>query len=144
MDVAAHGAGKKKGRSTPEMNVTPLVDVVLVLLIVFMVVTPLMHAHFWVHVPGKPDEAAAPAEPDPNDTPVVVSVTRTGEIRINRDIVSEAELSARLRRILAAKGDRKIFFDAEDGALFARAVEVLDLARGAGAAHIAVSTEALH
>ena len=129
---------------TPQMNVTPLVDVVLVLLIVFMVVTPLMHAHFWVHVPSKPDEAAEPAEPDPNDTPVVVSVTSAGEIRINRDVVSDAELPARLRRILAAKGDRKIFFDAEDGAPFARAVEVLDLARGGGAAHIAVSTEALH
>jgi biopolymer transport protein ExbD/biopolymer transport protein TolR len=143
MDVAAPGAGKKKGRSTPEMNVTPLVDVVLVLLIVFMVVTPLMHAHFWIHVPSKPDEAAEPAEPDPSDAPVVVSVTEAGEIRINQDVVADAELPARLHRILAAKGDRKIFFDAADGAPFARAVEVLDLARGGGAAHIAVTTEAL-
>jgi biopolymer transport protein ExbD/biopolymer transport protein TolR len=144
MDVAAPGSGKKKGRSAPEMNVTPLVDVVLVLLIIFMVVTPLMHAHFWVHVPSKPDdETEEPAEPDPNDAPVVVTVLASGQIRINRDVVSDGELPIRLRRILAAKGDRKIFFDAEDGARFARAVEVLDLARGAGAAHIAVTTEAL-
>ncbi len=143
MDVAAPSAGKKRGRSTPEMKGTPLVDVVLVLLIVFMVVTPLVHAHFWVHVPSKPDDAAEPAEPDPGDAPVVVTVTEAGRIRINRDFVSDEELPTRLRRILVARADRKIFFDAEDGARFARAVEVLDLARGAGAAHIAVTTEAL-
>ena len=45
------GKKKKKGVGTPEMNVTPLVDVVLVLLIIFMVVMPMMHAKFWIHVP---------------------------------------------------------------------------------------------
>ncbi len=143
MDVQVAGRGKKKGRSTPEMNVTPLVDVVLVLLIIFMVVTPLMHAHFWIHVPAKPTEEQREQEIDPDDAPIVVTVTESGRIRINRDFVSDQELPLRLRRALAARGDRKIFFDAEDGARFARAVEALDLARGAGAAHIAVMTEAL-
>lgn len=143
MDVQVAGHGKKKGRSAPEMNVTPLVDVVLVLLIIFMVVTPLMHAHFWIHVPAKPTEEQQEQAIDPENAPIVVSVTESGRIRINRDFVSDDELPTRLRRALAARGDRKIFFDAEDGARFARAVEALDLARGAGAAHIAVMTEAL-
>jgi biopolymer transport protein ExbD/biopolymer transport protein TolR len=56
-EVASPGKGKKKGRSTPDMNVTPLVDVVLVLLIIFMVITPLLAKQFWVHVPERPDEA---------------------------------------------------------------------------------------
>ena len=51
---AGSGRQKKRRRSTPEMNVTPLVDVVLVLLIIFMVITPMMHKHFWVHVPTNP------------------------------------------------------------------------------------------
>jgi biopolymer transport protein ExbD len=143
MDVAAGGHGKKKGRSRPEMNVTPLVDVVLVLLIIFMVVTPLMHAHFWVHVPAKSAEEPEEQALDPDDAPIVVTVTDDGRIRINRDFVTDQELPVRLRRALAARGDRKIFFDAEDGAPFARAVAALDLARGAGAAHIAVMTTAL-
>ena len=85
MDVQV-GGGKKKGRAAPEMNVTPLVDVVLVLLIIFMVVTPLMHAHFWIHVPAKSEEVdEPPAQPDPSDAPIVVTVQATGELRINRD-----------------------------------------------------------
>ncbi len=143
MDVAVAGHGKKKGQSTPEMNVTPLVDVVLVLLIIFMVVTPLVHAHFWVHVPAKPTDPQEERSHDPDDAPIVVTVLADGRIRINRDVVSDTELPVRLRRALAARADRRIFFDAEDGARYARAVEALDIARGAGAAHIAVTTEAL-
>ncbi|NLY95147.1 MAG: biopolymer transporter ExbD [Myxococcales bacterium] len=131
----------KKGSARPEMNVTPLVDVVLVLLIVFMVITPLLHAHFWVHVP-RPDEDAE-VEPPKDDGPLVVNVTREGAIRINKDVYSDAEFPTRLRRMLVARGDRKVFFDADDDCPYARAVEVLDLARGAGAAHVAVSIEGL-
>ena len=47
-----------KGRATPQMNVTPLVDVVLVLLIIFMVVTPLLSKQLWLNLPKKDDSAA--------------------------------------------------------------------------------------
>lgn len=144
MDVgASHG---KKGQAAPEMNVTPLVDVVLVLLIIFMVITPMMNANFWINIPRKNRQEQQQEEfipPDPSTLPVVVSVTPEGAIRINRDVVPDEEFSGRLRRVLAARADRKVFFDASDQAPYARAVEVMDMARGGGAAHIAVMTDSL-
>ncbi len=134
------GKGRKKGRGKPEMNVTPLVDVVLVLLIIFMVVMPSMHRLFWLHVPPQPEAETEPAEADP---PIVVTVNDQGQIRINQDVVSDQEFPGRLRRALVARGERKIYFDADDDAPFERAVAAMDLARGAGAAHIAVMTREL-
>lgn len=133
------GGGSKKGRARPEMNVTPLVDVVLVLLIIFMVVMPSMSRTFWLHVPA-PNDEDAPAE---NQAPIVVSVTRGGDLRINRDVYADREFAVRLRRMLVARAERKVFFDADDQAPFERAVHAMDLARGAGAAHIAVATTRL-
>ena len=135
----------KKGRSRPEMNVTPLVDVVLVLLIIFMVLTAAMNDMFWVHVPEK-DQKQQPEdeeESDPDKAPIVVSVNAKGRVQINQDSYSDAEFPDRLRRMLVARGERRIYFDAERGVPFERAMQVLDRARGAGAAHIAVATEKL-
>jgi biopolymer transport protein ExbD len=134
--------GGKKGRARPDMNVTPLVDVVLVLLIIFMVITPMLAKQFWVHVPAEPDEDAAPPPPSDDPTPVI-TVDAEGTVRINRDEVALAELPARLTRVLAARGDRTVFFDAASDAPYARAVEVLDAARGGGATTIAVATQPL-
>ncbi len=140
-EVAAARPGHES-RARPDMNVTPLVDVVLVLLIIFMVITPMLSKQFWVHVPAEPDPEATPP-PSAADGPVVLSVAADGAIRINRDAVALDELESRLRRVLAARGDRTIFFDAASEAPYGRAVEVLDHARGAGATTIAVSTEAI-
>jgi biopolymer transport protein ExbD len=126
------------------MNVTPLVDVVLVLLIIFMVVTPMMNEHFWIHIPSRPTDQTEPAAPDPADEgPIVVSVNAQGQIQINSDVYPDADFPVRLRRMLAARAERRVYFDAADDAPFERAVMALDLARGGGAAHIAVMTEAL-
>ena len=138
MDVGS-GGGKKR-RARPEMNVTPLVDVVLVLLIIFMVVTPLLAKQFWISLPDQNDEQEPPPDTEP---PLVVSVGSDGTIRINTEEVQAADLSSRLQRVLAARRSRTIFFDAADDADFGRAVEALDLARGGGATTIAVATEAL-
>lgn len=143
MGMALGGHGKR-GRATPEMNVTPLVDVVLVLLIIFMVITPMMAKQFWLNLPTKPKEEA-PVEPmeDNAPGPVVVTVTKEGQIRINRDVVADADFPKKLTRVLAAKGDRTIFFDAHDKAPFGRASQALDMARGSGATTIAVATESI-
>ena len=139
------GKKKKKGVGTPEMNVTPLVDVVLVLLIIFMVVMPMMHAKFWIHVPPKPDETAEQAPPDPDALqPIVVTVNAQGHIQINQDVFPDDVFPRRLRGMLVARNERKVYFDAADNVRFERAMEVMDLARGGGAAHIAVMTESLH
>ncbi len=144
MDVgsAKHG---KKGRPQPEMNVTPLVDVVLVLLIIFMVIMPLMPAHFWVHVPDKADPNEEITPPDPNEKqPIVISVNPKGEFQINQEVVADNEFGPKLKRILIARQERKVFFDASDKAPYARAVEALDRARAGGAAHIAMLTETVY
>ena len=138
------GKGGKKGRSKPDMNVTPLVDVVLVLLIIFMVITPMLAKQFWIHLPEEPEADATPPPPDDDsEGPPVVTVDAEGRVLVNRDVVPLAQFENRLRRVLAARGDRTVFFDAQSDAPYGRAVEVLDLSRGAGATTIAVATEPL-
>lgn len=131
----ALGEGPKKG-AVPAMNVTPLVDVVLVLLIVFMVVTPLLSKKFSLALPKQSEEKAAPSV----DVPIVLSVGVDGRARINREVVAEAELGPRIERALAAKSDKTVFFDAEDGAPFGAAVHAMDVARAHGAANVSILT----
>ena len=146
MSIAAESPREqRKGRHRPEMNVTPLVDVVLVLLVTFMVLTALMNEQFWVHVPEKEQKAQQDTDEDNStqEAPIVVTVSRDGLIRINQDVYPDRDFPERLRRMLVAKGERRIYFDATDGVPYARAMEALDLARSGGAAHIAVVTEKL-
>lgn len=133
---------KKKRRSgpTPDINVTPLVDVVLVLLIIFMVVTPLLTKQFWLTLPKKDDSAVVPPN---NDQSIVLTVDKAGVLRINRTPIDKAELGPKLTRLLAAKEQKVIFFDADDDAPYGVAVEAMDLARGGGAKSIAILTEKL-
>ena len=141
MDVG--GGPNKAGRAAPSMNVTPLVDVVLVLLIIFMVITPMLAKQFWLHLPSKPDDTVE-AVPDPSDEkPIVLFVTQAGDFKINRDVVPKAHLSHKVRGVLAASGRRTLFFDAEEDAKFGHAVEAMDLARAGGASTIVVLTDAL-
>jgi biopolymer transport protein ExbD/biopolymer transport protein TolR len=133
----------KPGRATPNMNVTPLVDVVLVLLIIFMVITPLLAKQFWLNLPNKPDKEPQQEVLDDKNAPIVVTVTKAGEIKINRDVVPEAQFAAKLKRVLAGSGQRTVFFDAEDDAEFGKAVAAMDLARAGGAATIVVLTDAI-
>jgi len=140
MDVDV-GGPKKKGSAAPAMNVTPLVDVVLVLLIIFMVAMPAMMKYFWLYVPPRVE---GQTEPSPSQgPPIVVTVNEDGEIRINQDVYPDAVFPRRLRGALVASGDRKIYFDAADNVPYERAVEAMDIARGAGAANIAVMTQRL-
>ena len=124
------------------MNVTPLVDVVLVLLIIFMVIAPMMVKQFWLHVPKKEavtnPEAQAPSD---GPVPIVVTVRADRSVWINKDQVEVATIGERLQRIFAARTDRLVFFDADDQVGYGDAVRVLDAARGGGATNIAVLTE---
>ena len=126
----------------PTMNVTPLVDVVLVLLIIFMVVTPLLTKQFWLNLPKKDDktEAATPPSPD-DDKPVVLTVETSGRVLVNQGEVPRAELRAKLSRIFAARKDHILYFDAADDAPYGVTVEVMDIARRSGARSIAILTE---
>jgi biopolymer transport protein ExbD len=134
--------GGGKNRVAPQMNVTPLVDVVLVLLIIFMVVTPLLTKKMWLHVPKKDKvENETPPPPPPDSAkPVVLTYDQSGTIRINAQVVLREELSQKITRVLAPRADRLVFFDAQNNAAYGEAVEVMDLAREGGAI-IAVLTE---
>lgn len=134
--------GGGKARVRPSMNVTPLVDVVLVLLIIFMVITPLMTKQFYVHVPKKETKAVEKDDtPDDAPPPIVLTVRADGTIWINKDQVGRNELVGRLERIFAARTENVMFFDAADTLPYGRAMEILDLARGGGAVSIAVLTD---
>ncbi|MGK3961234.1 ExbD/TolR family protein [Sorangium sp. So ce118] len=133
--------GGRKGGVAPSMNVTPLVDVVLVLLIIFMVVTPLLAKQFWLNLPKKDDSARLEPPADDASKPVVLTVDQRGVIRINQAEVQRGELKERLARIFAARSDNVLYFDADDDAVYAVAVEAMDAARMGGARTIAVLTE---
>ena len=137
--------GSSDGKSVaPQMNVTPLVDIVLVLLIIFMVITPLLSKNFWVHLPKQQKEEITPEQLDKDpDPPLVLRVAADRKLQVNGSDVSIDELSDRLKRMFAARDDHILFFDAADDANYGFAVEALDKAREGGAVTIAPLTAAL-
>jgi len=128
----------------PVMNVTPLVDVVLVLLIIFIVITPTTTKRFWVHVPEQEkqeiDRTDLVDDPQP---PLVLRLADDHSITVNGVVVPLEELAERLRRMFAARADHVLFFDAGDEVEYGVAVEVMDQARAGGAVTIATLMDAI-
>lgn len=123
-----------------EINITPLVDVVLVLLIIFMVVTPLLEKDIEVRVPDADDLSTPPPE---DNSQLVVSITKEGQLSINSEKVADDEYVEKLKRVVAgkAKGDRLVFFTADDDTNYGKLVSALDGARQAGAEVLGMATE---
>jgi len=126
------------GQQTSEINVTPLVDVVLVLLIIFMVVTPLLEKDIGVRVPATEQVQSASEVPQ---SQLVVQLSAAGELKINDRPVDEASYVPKLSELLAERFDKTVFVVPEDGANYGRAVHVLDGAKQAGATVLGVATE---
>ncbi|MEK6608863.1 MAG: biopolymer transporter ExbD, partial [Myxococcota bacterium] len=122
-----HVGGGKGARA--EINVTPLVDVVLVLLIIFMVLTPLVLREMKLAVPRKA-EVSLPLEVAAQQ--VVLRYGRDRRVLVNDEAVPLAELEQRLRAVYAARRDKVIFFDVEDDANYGESVRVMDVAKAAG------------
>lgn len=139
MGMSSSGGGSAKGRSVPVINVTPLVDVVLVVLIIFMIVTMNMTKTFFVNVPPKDDKEEEPAAAT-DVKPVVMTVDKAGVIRVNQAIVSKNEIAARVPRMLAGANQRVLYFDAHDETDYGTAIEAMDLSRGSGVRSIAILT----
>jgi biopolymer transport protein ExbD/biopolymer transport protein TolR len=135
------GGGKKKESSTPNINITPLVDVVLVVLIIFMIVTPMVTKTFWLNLPSK-DKNEEPPPPSDNK-PLVMTVDKAGVIRINTTVLSKNEIKDRVPRMLAAKDQKVLYFDAANDASYAVAIEAMDLSRSGGVKSIAILTESV-
>jgi biopolymer transport protein TolR len=123
-----------------DINVTPLVDVVLVLLIIFMVVMPLLEKDLAVRIPD--NEEAEPEEQPPPDQ-IVVRVVRSGEFEINGETTPPESYVQALQSRLAARSpaDRVVFVSPEDEASYKKLVEALDGARRAGAETLGMVAE---
>ncbi|KFE67694.1 Biopolymer transport protein ExbD/TolR [Hyalangium minutum] len=133
---------KPQARPNSDINVTPLVDVVLVLLIIFMVLTPLLEKDIEVRVPETEVENTPP---ETNDQ-LVVQLTEQGAIKINSETVGgQEDYVNRLKRVLAAKprDERVVFFMAEDKANYGALIVVMDGAKTAGAVVLGMATEDL-
>jgi len=139
MGMSTAPSGGKKARPAPAINITPLVDVVLVVLIIFMIVTTMMTRTFALNLPKEDKKDAAPSDTDVK--PVVLTVDRAGVIRANQTVLTKAEVKDRVIRMLAAKNQKTLFFDAHDQVPYATAVEVIDLVRAGGVKSIAMLTE---
>ncbi len=120
-----------------EINVTPLVDVMLVLLIIFMVTAPMMTQGIDVKLP----ESSAPAIPN-DDERVVVTVTQDRKVHINDNVVELGELGSKLAAITQNRSDRKgVFLRADEKIPYGYVMEVMGMIRQAGIDQIGMVTE---
>ena len=142
MGMALGGGGKKKKTTAlPAINITPLVDVVLVVLIIFMIVTPMVTKTFWLNLPPKNDKTELVMPSD--NKPLVMTVDKAGVIRMNTTILSKNDVRERVARMLAAKDQKVLYFDAANDASYEAAIEAMDLSRAGGVKSIAILTESV-
>ncbi len=122
-----------KFRPMAEINVTPMVDVMLVLLIIFMVTAPLLTVGIPVNLPQ------TKAEPLSNpDEPLVVTIKDTGEIYLQETQIGDDALVPRLQAITANKPDTKIFIRGDKKIDYGRVMQVMGLIKTAGFTQVAL------
>ncbi len=132
------GRGRARTQPMAEINVTPFVDVMLVLLIIFMVAAPLLTVGVPLELP-KTAAQAVPAEPE---EPLSVSVTPEGPILVMTTEVPENELVTRLRAVAEERQSDKIYLRADGAIPYARVMEVMGALNAAGFNNIVLVTEA--
>ncbi len=124
-----------------DINVTPLIDVVLVLLIIFMVLTPLAEKQMYMRVPEfEPDVQAIPPEAVPPDQ-TVLTLLQSGRVFLNKQEMTVDEAMQRLHVAYEGRLSKVLFFNAEDKASYDQAVKVLDAAHLAGVNTIGMMTD---
>jgi biopolymer transport protein TolR len=127
------------GRHGPqgEINVTPLIDIVLVLLIIFMVMTPVMLKEIVAKVPQKQTENVP--QP-PGENPIVVELDRHDTLTLNGETVPPEALAERVAERLHHDRQKVVFFKIDDDASYGRAVRIMDVCKGAGARTLGIVT----
>ncbi len=120
-----------------DINVTPLVDVMLVLLIIFMITAPMLHQGIEVALP----KAEADAMQLKIDDPLVLSVNRDGLVYLQDEPVHPSQLMERLTPILDARGDEVVFLKADRDLPYGQIIEILDLLNRGGVRQVGMVTE---
>jgi biopolymer transport protein TolR len=143
--VKSGGGGGGRGRrrrgksaAMSEINVTPFVDVMLVLLIIFMVAAPMLT----VGVPVELPKTAASALPTEQEEPLTISITANGRIAIQTTEVSDAELIPRLTAIAAERTSKKVFLRADGSIPYERVAQVMGALNAGGFNEIGLVTDA--
>ena len=124
-------AGGKKGGSMNEINMTPMIDVLLVLLIIFMVVQQGLQRGVIVQIPPPKDKDQV-AQKEPDQDQIVLEVLPGPEYRINTVPVPLAQLEGRLREIYTGRPRKVIFVRGEESLKYSDIVRAVDASRGAG------------
>ena len=129
----------KGGGVQSDINVTPLVDVVLVLLIIFMVATPMLTRGYELDVPQKMENVEIPDEVLQEQ--LIVTYTAQEGIFINKNPVSRDNLATELQQIISGRRKKSVFFAAAREINYGEVVGVLDVVRNAGAEAIGLVTD---
>ncbi len=132
------GVSGKKGPKS-DINITPYIDILLVLLIIFMVITPVRQMDLDVKVPQSDSTPDKPQAPDPSV--IVVSVAENAAIAINQEPTDISALGPKLQEIYSARANKNMFISASPKLPYGDVVKVIDIAKGAGVGDIGLITE---
>ena len=132
----AMGGQQDDRRPMADINVTPLVDVMLVLLVIFMVTAPMMQQGVQVNLPKANTKAMTP-----QDEAVVVSVDKSGKVFINKDEIPAADLRNRLADMFATREKKEVFLKADAGVPYGEVVRAMADIKGAGIERLGMVTE---
>ena len=127
------------GSLRSDINVTPLVDVVLVLLIIFMVITPVVQMGYLVKVPPK---APANLPPSAVQDQIILRLQADKSVLINKDNVPMDQFPQRMREILHGNTSKMVFFQGSPDVDYETTISFLDMARASGAKNIGIIVEA--
>ena len=120
-----------------DINVTPLVDVMLVLLIIFMITAPMLHQGFEVALP---QADANPMQLDVDD-PLVLSISKDGIIYVQDEPVHPTQIVERLKPLLLARGDDTVFVKGDKELPYGQVIDLLDILHGGGITQVGMVTE---
>ncbi|WP_207101019.1 ExbD/TolR family protein [Paracoccus shandongensis] len=135
--VSRKGRGRRRNAPMSEINVTPFVDVMLVLLVIFMVAAPLMTAGVPLNLP----QTAATAMPTEPEEPLVISIPANGDVTLMDAPVAQDQIVTRLREILADRQSQRVFLRADGAIPYARVVQVMGALNAAGLSDIVLVTD---